>query len=249
MSVPRFYCGKLSPGVVTLDELQSRHAWSSLRLGPDDEVLVFDGAGAWARGTLVANEGDKQRKSRRKVSIAVERVECESPPRHELIQIVSACKGPRLTWMIEKLTEIGVTGIVIAEFERSVVHVGAARVEKLRRTVIEAAKQSRRLWLPSIEAGVLLDDALAAVVSDGAATNLLVAHPAEKAAAWADCLSRTSGAASRVVAVVGPEGGLTNNEIQKLSEANGRFVRLSRHILRVETAALSVAAAWAAFCD
>jgi 16S rRNA (uracil1498-N3)-methyltransferase len=250
MSQPRFYCRQLTPGVVTLDERESRHALQSLRLRPGDELILFDGRGRVAHGVLRAREDDAGgRKQGRRggakahlASASVERVLCEPPPSRTLTLIVAACKGPRLTWMVEKLTELGTTGIVVAAFERSIVRVSATHTAKLRRSALAAAKQSQRVWLPEITCGVTLAEALANF-PDG---TLLVAHPEDEAPTLFNRLHAHDLADQHLTAVVGPEGGLTGAEIAMLLEAGGELVRLAPAILRVETAAISLAANWAA---
>ena len=247
MSLPRFFCKELAPGAVALDAAESRHALGSLRLRPGDEALLFDGRGRVAHGVLKPNKhAPAERASRRggqaSAEFSVERVLCEPPPTRTLTIIAAACKGPRLTWMIEKLTELGTTRIVIANFERSVVRTERAHAEKLGRTALEAAKQSQRAWLPEITCGSTLENA----VSGEGRGGLLVAHPAEEAAALAPRLLAHEYITGHVIAVIGPEGGLTDDEIEMLRSRSGELVRLAPTILRVETAALSVAANWAA---
>ena len=94
--------------------------------------------------------------------------------------------------------------------------------------------------LPEIVADVTLSQAVAKV--PGAA--LLVAHPAADAEALGSWLSQHGRTIQHVAVVVGPEGGLSAAELELLERGGGRMVRLAQHILRVETAAIAVAAAW-----
>jgi len=250
MSTPRFYSEELDPGLIRLDQSESRHALQSLRLQPGDEVILIDGRGRLAHGILQAEDvADDQRKTRRRgtprsrlAHVAVEHVLCEPPPERTLTLIVAACKGPRLTWMVEKLTELGTTRITITHFERSVVRVGEVHARKLRRTAIEAAKQAQRVWLPEIASEITLQAALV----DLPPGPLLVAHPRDDAPALSTLLAGHGTRHAHCTAVVGPEGGLTDAELALLANGHGELVRLSSTILRVETAALSVAANWAA---
>ena len=250
MSTPRFFCAELAPGVITLEAAEARHATQSLRLRSGDEVLLFDGRGRLAHGILRRDDatgtgrsaGHGAKREGRAVCVTVERVLCEPPPERTLTLVVAGCKGPRLTWMIEKLTELGTTRVVIGEFERSVVHVAPTHASRFRRTALEAAKQSQRAWLPEIRCGVRLAEAVE-TKSKGA---LLVAHPAPDAPAFASQLHAPTLVEAHLTAVVGPEGGLTDAEVALLREKGGRLVRLAPGILRVETAAISLAANWAA---
>ena len=250
MSEPRFYCEDLTPGVVELDADESRHALQVLRLRGGNEIILFDGCGRMAHGrvqpdTPTVEAGKPRRgggKGGRVARVKVERVLCEPLPTPTLTLVVAGCKGARLTWMVEKLTELGTTGITIAEFERSVVHVGKSHEAKLRRTALEACKQCQRVWMPEIRCGVALAEAVPAS-SNGP---LLVAHLSPDAPSLASALHGRVLAESGVTAVVGPEGGLTDGEVELLLGRSGRVVRIAPHVLRVETAAVAVAAAWAA---
>ena len=217
MSQTRFYCAELTPGVITLDQAESRHALQSLRLRPGDEAILFDGRGRLAHGMLQPDDKTERRRARRAAYFAVERVLCEPPPTRALTLVVAACKGPRLTWMVEKLTELGTTRIVFAEFERSVVHVGKTHAARLRRTALEAAKQSQRIWLPEIMCGVALGEAIHEQEADAT----LVAHPAEDVPSLSARLHGHELSEQHLTAVVGPVGGLTEGALTLLCEATG----------------------------
>ena len=248
MATPRFYCAHLAPGIVELDEAESGHALGSLRLRPGDEVILFDGRGRVAHANLLPQptaNGKRARiprtAGRRTARLEVARVLCEPPPQRTLTLIAAGCKGPRLTWMVEKLTELATTAILLVNFERSVVRVGPAHADRLRRTALQAAKQSQRAWLPQIACGADPADTL----RDHSDALLLVAHPGSDSVSLTAALHR-SVVHPDVVAIVGPEGGLTEAEIDYLRSHAGILVRLAPTILRVETAAVAIAANWAA---
>lgn len=246
MSRPRFYLESLAVGVVALDQTESRHALASLRLCPGDQAELFDGKGNWAVGTLQPQGSVDKRSTRRPAAFAIQEIVREPPTSPTLELIVPGCKGPRLPWMIEKLTELGTVRIVLANFERSVVRVSAGHANKLRRTALEAAKQSGRAWLPQIFAGVALEDAVQiGTPPDRPPPRLFVAHPAAGAAPAADEISACVRGRIDLCVVIGPEGGLTEAELTRLTASAGRPIRLAPYILRVETAALTVAALWA----
>lgn len=249
---PRFYCPALAPGIVALAAAESRHALQSLRLRPGDALVLFDGRGGVAQATLLPDAAPPAKRKHAPAAIArVERVERAAPPARTLTLFVAGCKGARLDWLVEKCSELGVTRLVLAEFERSVVRVGAAHVEKLRRAALEACKQCGRAWLPEIEAGVSLPAAARGGLNSktdqpsAAPRALLIAQPAADAPWLADWLHQNSPASPHLAAVVGPEGGLTPGEVEMLRAAGGQIVRLAETILRVETAAISFAANWA----
>ena len=239
MSTPRFHIDELRPGRLALDEEESRHALLSLRLRPGDAVALFDGRGHVADGTLADEAGGRRR---RQATVVVDDVRTALPPARPLTVWVAGCKGPRLAWLVEKCTELGVTRLAFTTFTRSVVHVEAELGPKLRRTALEAAKQSGAVWLPELTGGATLAQRLAAP-RDGA---IVVTHPAPGAPPLGAWLA-SMGAPAPLTAVIGPEGGLTDEELSALRAGGAVVVGLGSQILRVETAALAVAATWAAW--
>ena len=246
MHPPRLFCPQLAIGDVTLDEAEARHALRSLRLRAGDAVTLFDGRGGLAHATLTAPADQAKTKGARKrapqTAVVVTAIEHVPQPRRTLTLIVAGCKGPRLDWLIEKCTELGTTRIVLAEFARSVVNVGASHLDKLRRSAIEACKQCGRAWLPELNAG----PDLATAIGQSQADTLLVAHPTEKSTPLGEFLQQQPTRTGETTTVIGPEGGLTDDEVNRLVERGAVAVRLGEHILRTETSAVAVAASWAA---
>ena len=252
MSNPWFYSEQLTTGVLTLSDQESRHARQSLRLRAGEPLVLFDGLGGIAHGTLRPDgpETDSARRSGKHVSpatVAVAETQTQPLPTWPLTLIVAGCKGARLDWLIEKCTELGAVRVILTEFERSVVHAGPKHVAKLRRTAIEACKQCHRARIPEINAGLGLHEALAACRG----STILAAHLSRDATPLASALTdllRPDAPGSSLAVVIGPEGGLTPSELGWLDDAGGRFIRLGSLVLRVETAAVAVAASWAATC-
>lgn len=212
-SAAHLFVESLTPGVPpAVADADVHHLFRVLRLRNGEVVTLCDGRGGWApfvvAGTSLAPAGDLVQ---------------EAPPRP--CRIAAAIpKGDRLDWMVQKLTEIGVTEIALVHFARSVVRWEADRgqrqMERLGRIAREAASQSRRTWLPILEApqpfvdieplsgAVLLDPAGEAGLDD----------------VWS--------------VVVGPEGGFDPREVD-----HGLPLRtLGPTVLRIETAAVVAAA-------
>lgn len=238
----RFFAENILGGGTNLPEAESRHAVQVLRLALGATVELFDGRGRLARGRL----SDLGNKKSRGAFVEIDELTAVSPPARRLSLIVAGCKGPRLDWLVEKCTELGVFSLIFAEFERSVVHVGANHLEKLRRTAIESCKQCGRLWLPEFATGKRSIDAVAELqrASAPASTAVAICHPGDSSTPMGAWL-RDNGP-SQATAIVGPEGGLTDAEIAQLTHCGATPVRLARDILRVETAAIAAAACFAA---
>lgn len=184
------------------------HLERVLRLRPGEEVTVSDGAGGWRRcrfGPQLEPDGD------------IERVDRPWP---EVTVAFAVVKGQRPEWAVQKLTEVGVDRIVPLLTARSVVRwppgEEGGQVARLRRVAREAAVQSRRVWLPRVEAVARF----------------------EEAAAWpgAALAHRGGGRPSlaRPTVLIGPEGGWDEAELA----AGPPLVALGPAVLRAETAAV-----------
>lgn len=243
MSAPWFYCEQITSGAVELDERERRHALTVLRLAPPAAITLFDGRGTVAAAELRAGETpDRARRRNVAVSAVISSIDMRARPTPALTIIVAACKGPRLDTLVEKCTELGVDRLVFAHFERSVVRLAPGHADKLRDTAIAACKQSRNAWLPAIETGA----ALPAVLDAGRGTALLAAHVDRVGASVAVAVRELARSKAPAVFVIGPEGGLAPDEVELLRTLGARFVRLADTVLRVETAAIAVAAHWSA---
>ena len=216
-------------GPVRLDPAEAHHARDVLRLGHGAAVEVFDDAGAVGAGVLQFR-GDE-------VAVLVERAEAAAGGVIPLTIAAAIPKGERADWMVEKLSELGVTAFVPLAAARSVVlPEGRGKRGRWNRIATEAAKQSRRAGVMRIAELTTVADALRGV---GAAwflsTELADAVPAMQAV-------RVLDAGAPLTAFIGPEGGWADAEQQEFVAAGATPVRLTPTILRVETAAVATAA-------
>ena len=211
--------------VLTGDE--ARHLARVMRCVVGDEVVVFDGCGTSWRARVATIGRDE---------VGLELVAATTAPalpRMPLTLAVALPKGERQKWLVEKLTELGVARLVPLITTRGVAEATPAAVERLARGVIEACKQCGRDALMEIALPKSVDE----IARDpGHSATLVVADrdgvPFEPAVAEG----------RPVIAVIGPEGGLTAEELATLEAAGGRRVSLGPHVLRVETAAIALAA-------
>jgi 16S rRNA (uracil1498-N3)-methyltransferase len=150
---------------------------------------------------------------------------------------VALPKGDRQKWLVEKLTELGCARLVPLVTTRGVAEATPAAIERLGRAAIEACKQCGRTTLPEITPPATLAAVLAARDPN---TVSLVADPSGEALG-----PLLAGHAGAVLALVGPEGGFTAEELAVAEAAGCRRVSLAPHILRVETAAIAVTAGMA----
>jgi 16S rRNA (uracil1498-N3)-methyltransferase len=198
-----------------------------MRCTVGDEVVVFDGSGTSWRARVASIGRDE-------VMLDMgEAVTASRLTRVPLTLAVALPKGERQKWLVEKLTELGVERLVPLATTRGVAEATPAAVERLSRGVVEACKQCGRDGLMQIGG----PKGVAEVVGGtGGGAVLLVADrdgvPLEEIVT----------AGNLVVALVGPEGGFTAEELATVEAAGGRRVSLGPHVLRVETAAIALAA-------
>src|SRR5262245_56728514 len=145
----RFYINSpLQPGPVTLAGPEAHHLATVSRLRPGDAVCLFNGDGHEYPARIVATQ-------RRSVTLEIDR--SDTPDRELPFALEVAAplpKGDRAQFLVEKLTELGVTAYVPLECQRSVVQPSDAKLEKLVRHVIEASKQCGRNVLMRVEAPI-----------------------------------------------------------------------------------------------
>jgi 16S rRNA (uracil1498-N3)-methyltransferase len=222
----RFYVNcPISVGPVVLTGPESHHLATVLRGRPGAAVCLFNGDGAEYQAEII--EVHKKQ--------VVMEVTGRRTPRRELdfrLEVAAPLpKADRGDFLLEKLTELGVTRFVPLRTRRSVVNPRESRLEKLERTVIEASKQCGRNVL--MEIGPVTEWADYCRDPELPPARLL-AHPGGVPIS----AERRSGDAA---IAVGPEGGFIDDEIGLAQTAGWRAVDLGSRVLRVETAALVLA--------
>jgi 16S rRNA (uracil1498-N3)-methyltransferase len=233
MTPHRLYCPDLKEGLNLLPPEESHHAVSSLRARRGDEFVVFDGCGRDATARV-------ERIKRRQVHVVVERV-TERPfdMRHRITLAVAMTKAHRQGYLVEKCTELGVAAFWPILAERSVVRPASSAIDKWSRRAVEAAKQSARAWVPTVEASQTFSQAVARI---GEFSATAIADPTPQAKPFTVFLGN-HGEGSTLLVFVGPEGGWSEGECGEAVAAGAVQIRLSPTVLRSETAAVTVCAA------
>lgn len=235
MTLPVFLVDALGASVgdvVVLDGDEGRHAVVVKRLRVGEHLVLSDGSGVEATAEII-NTG------RASLEARVLRADRLPRPRPRLVVVQAIPKGERADLAVEVLTEIGADVIVPWAASRCVaVWRGERAVKSLakwRKTAREAGKQARRAWLPEVreqaetaEVARLLAAADVGLVLHEDATSDLAALPGIENAA-------------EVVLVVGPEGGISPDELESFGDASQ--VRLGSEVLRTSTAGVAAAAA------
>jgi len=218
------------PGPYALDGPEGRHAAAVRRLAAGEALLLTDGTGGLAEAQVRSARRDA-------LDLEVVAVRQVPPPSPRVTVVQALPKGDRGELAVQLLTEAGVDAVVPWQAARCVTRWQGERGEKAlarwRATAREAAKQARRAWLPDVEAPCGTT-ALAARLSRGGAAAYLLHEQASVPLATVDL-----GRAAEVVLVVGPEGGITPEELDVLTAAGAGAVRLGPTVLRTSTAGLA----------
>ncbi|WNW12288.1 16S rRNA (uracil(1498)-N(3))-methyltransferase [Pseudomonas sp. DTU_2021_1001937_2_SI_NGA_ILE_001] len=232
MRLSRFFIdAPLSLGEHTLPEAQAHYIGRVLRMSEGQALQLFDGSGQEYRGTLL-EVGKKQVRVQLDEALAGQP---ESPLRIHLGQGLS--RGERMDWAIQKATELGVAQITPIISERCEVRLKDERAEKRQahwqQIAVSACEQCGRSVVPVIHPPLPLSEWLQRTEAD----LKLVLHPV------AEALS-SHPAPQRLAFLIGPEGGLSDAEVEQAKAAGYHAARLGPRVLRTETApvvALSVA--------
>jgi 16S rRNA (uracil1498-N3)-methyltransferase len=214
--------------IYEFDSEDAHHAIKVLRIGVGDIFNLSDGKGSWSR--VVAE--DVSKKSIR-VRVLESGFESELSTHFTIVQAIP--KGDRIKDSIELSTEGGADRIVMWKANRSI---GKAdeKIEKLQNTAREASKQSRRFRIPEVSGVASTEN----IVDEIAKSDLaLVFHES----AMAPLSSIVRPGPRKVVIIIGPEGGLTDEELETFASAGAQVVLMGRPILRSAHAGLAALAA------
>lgn len=218
---------------ITLGSDEARHLRDVLRLKAGDEVYVFDGRGREFRCAVSTSKRDA---AELRIEAEVEPAKPES--QLQLNLCVALLKGEKFDLVVQKATELGVKKITPLITRYADVHLrdaadGTKRVARWQRIAVEAAKQSGRAFVPEISLPVRFE---AALDVDGLAVMF-----SEREGESLDLLSGKV-ASQSVTALVGSEGGWSDEEIESARARNFHVITLGGRILRAETAAITVTA-------
>lgn len=238
----RFYSAELADGIgqAKLIDGEAHHAIHVMRLKAGQSVEVFNGRGDAAEGRVIQLD-------RSEVTVEISRnlpeVKAIKPAVHLAFAVP---KATRLDWLLEKATELAATSLQPVLFNRSVAggdELSEAKLQKWQSHCIAAAKQCGLNILPEIKPMLTLDEFLSSINSFG-----IFGDAGENSIKLADTVARRK-AGGDIAILIGPEGGLTDDERSAALAAGLLAVRLGKTTLRTETAAVALLAAVRAICD
>ena len=215
--------------VFVLGGPEAKHAVSVRRMNVGEAIAVSDGAGLKVRGKVAKVLKDT-------LEVLVESVDAINPPSTKLVLVQALAKGDRDELAIQACTELGVFEVIPWQADRSISIWKAEKKQKgqtrWQTIVTEAAKQSLRAFVPRVSE--VLDSAELIQVLRGFDQVLILDPEAESS-----ITERNTPIVGSVAIVVGPEGGISEEELAAFAEAGFSSVHLGSGVLRTSTAGMA----------
>lgn len=228
MAIPKFFHNSESVdlfqegAVILLSEEETRHAGMARRLQVGSEACLLDGKGYIAYGNFVEL-------TKRVGRIQIDKVEKHQKPNTHIRVAAAIPKGDRQKVMLDMLTQSGVTEFIPLNCEFSSTQASPKQIEKWNKIIIEACKQSGNPFLMKIHQTLDIDQLLETEIWQNSD-----AYRAEQIA-----VSANISLDNDRLALIGPEGGFSDEEMQKMDNAGAKLINLGQYILRTETAAVA----------
>ena len=233
----RFYVEQpLTPGTSCVLDSIARQLATVLRLAPGQSILLVNGDGCEYLVKLSAVA------PRQAAGDVLDSCPCAGDPRRELTLVQASLKQDKFEWVLQKGTELGVTRFVPVVSERSVVRPAAAlykKYDRWRAVLREAVEQCGRSRLPELADPVEWPALTLPASSHGFVAWEAAGGAPHLATAVATMPPSVDGVAPGIALLIGPEGGLTADEVAGAEAGGWRVVSLGPRILRAETAALA----------
>ena len=202
----------------------AHHAERVLRMKVGEQLLVSNGQGSWARAEITSI-------SKRSTQLKVIEQGFEAPEPIEISVLQALPKNDRARETVELLTAAGVSNIYPWQAARSI----GKESEKWAITAIEASKQSRRFTIPKVTEKL---DTQKAVELIKDFDQVLVCHEAAQTK-----ISDVIKVVPRTLIIIGPEGGITDEELDLFKASGGELIRLGRPVLRSAHAGIAAISA------
>lgn len=227
----RFFIPELYAEQMTITGVDAKHISKVLRMQTGDKLQIVSDDGVTALAEIAGfGEG----------SVTVRCIEKLAESHEPSVQITLAqglAKGEKMDFIIQKAVELGATSIVPVAMEHSVVRLegdkAAKKVERWEKIAEAAAKQSKRDIIPVVQPVQSVSEMLA----NNQCAAKIIAYECEDRLGLKSALQR-AGRLSDLLLIIGPEGGISESELEAARKAGAVPVSLGRRILRAETAAL-----------
>lgn len=230
----RFFVPQLYSEEMYIEGVDARHISKVLRMQPGDKLQIVsdDGVSAMAEITAIASE---------RVSVrCLEKLAESHEPRVRLVLAQGLAKGEKMDFIIQKAVEMGAYSVIPVAMEHSVVRLDGAKaakkVERWQKIAESAAKQSKRDIIPQVQPVQSMAEMLASCDCE----TKIIAYECEDRLSLKAALkaAEAAGGIKELLLIIGPEGGISEGELELARQAGAVPVSLGRRILRAETAGL-----------
>lgn len=220
---------------VVFDAELAHHMGTVLRLMPGEQVTVCTGDGMAYVVELEQFTKDSV------TGRIIERLENQTETDVQIVLYQGMPKGDKLELIVQKCTELGVSAVIPVETSRSIVHLdgskAAKKLERWQKIAQEASQQSKRVQVPTIGPYLSWKQCLQQLREQDGLT--IVFWEDEQTKSLKTMLRSQEQKPARINLIVGPEGGLSEAEVQQLREIGTVSVSLGKRILRTETAGMA----------
>ena len=230
----RFFVPQLYNEEMYIEGVDARHISKVLRMLPGAQLQIVsdDGVSAVAEITAIDSERVTVR--------CLEKLAESHEPRVKLVLAQGLAKGEKMDFIIQKAVEMGAYSVIPVAMEHSVVRLDGAKaakkVERWQKIAESAAKQSKRDIIPEVQPVQSMAEMLAKCTCQ----TKIIAYECEDRLSLKAALkaAEEAGGISELLLIIGPEGGISEGELEQARQAGAVPVSLGRRILRAETAGL-----------
>ena len=230
----RFFVPQLYNEEMYIEGVDARHISKVLRMQPGTQLQIVsdDGVSAVAEITAIDSERVTVR--------CLEKLAESHEPRVKLVLAQGLAKGEKMDFIIQKAVEMGAYSVIPVAMEHSVVRLDGAKaakkVERWQKIAESAAKQSKRDIIPEVQPVQSMAEMLAKCTCQ----TKIIAYECEDRLSLKAALkaAEEAGGTSELLLIIGPEGGISEGELEQARQAGAVPVSLGRRILRAETAGL-----------
>ena len=224
MELPYFYVPELNSSITTLDETNSKHVVTVLRMKKGEELLLTDGKGKKAQAIIVDDH-------RKKCAVQVTRIEETATISPSISIGISLLKNSsRLEWFMEKATELGITEIVPLICEHT--EKEHFKKDRMQQILISAMLQSQQSWMPILKEPIGFNQIL-----NNPSANKIIAYCGDGEKKPLKSISINAD----TIILIGPEGDFSKKEFNSAIEKGFQPVTLGNTRLRTETAGIVAA--------
>lgn len=227
----RFFIPQLYAEEMTITGVDAKHISKVLRMQNGDKLQIVSNDGVTALAEIMAVTGET-------VTVrCLEKLSESHEPELKITLAQGLAKGEKMDFIIQKAVELGVHAIVPVAMEHSVVRLDGAKaakkVERWQKIAEAAAKQSKRDIIPQVQPL----QSMAEMLQNNNLANKIIAYECEDRLGLKTAL-RTFAQLDELLLIIGPEGGISEAELEQARKAGAAAVSLGKRILRAETAGL-----------